>query len=108
MTAIAIIREESLGTLALAEDVHHGQRPFTLFFFRSSLLSILLVLCLDGLFLAYRCVMPTFVAFDHAQARTVEDSSPLISYAPAGAWTDSPRDDTLLAVRFAWDLTTNC
>ncbi|KAJ4483177.1 hypothetical protein J3R30DRAFT_3697952 [Lentinula aciculospora] len=28
---------------------------------------------------------------------TVEDSSPLISYSPAGAWSDSPSNDTLLA-----------
>ncbi|KAH7874559.1 uncharacterized protein C8R40DRAFT_1106945 [Lentinula edodes] len=28
---------------------------------------------------------------------TVEDSSPLISYSPAGAWSDSPANDTLLS-----------
>ncbi|KAJ3724847.1 hypothetical protein C8R42DRAFT_662755 [Lentinula raphanica] len=28
---------------------------------------------------------------------TVEDSSPLISYSPAGAWSDSPSNDTLLS-----------
>jgi hypothetical protein len=28
---------------------------------------------------------------------TVEDSSPLISYLPAGAWVDSPSNDTLLS-----------
>ncbi|KAJ3984758.1 hypothetical protein F5890DRAFT_1514962 [Lentinula detonsa] len=28
---------------------------------------------------------------------TVEDSSPLISYSPAGAWFDSPSNDTLLS-----------
>lgn len=28
---------------------------------------------------------------------TVEDSSPLISYSPAGAWVDSPSNDTLLS-----------
>lgn len=28
---------------------------------------------------------------------TVEDSSPLISYSPAGAWVDSPSNDTLIS-----------
>ena len=28
----------------------------------------------------------------------VEDSSPLITYAPAGAWIDTPNNDSLAAV----------
>ncbi|KDR75159.1 hypothetical protein GALMADRAFT_249097 [Galerina marginata CBS 339.88] len=31
---------------------------------------------------------------------TVEDSSPLITYAPAGSWTDTPADDPLAASYF--------
>lgn len=33
-----------------------------------------------------------------AEAHAVEDSSPLISYSPSGAWIDDPEGDTLVSV----------
>jgi len=41
--------------------------------------------------------------------RAVDDSSPLVSYAPGGAWTDSPAGDSLIQVRpFAWHVVNRC